>query len=260
MKKLVKKIIYKGTLEVKTGLHIGAEKNTVEIGGIDNPVVRCVLKDRQPYIPGSSLKGKLRSLLQIAQGENNEEQSGSVICQLFGASDKREIVKVNDFENLPELHKKYILENNLNKEIKKDEKLIGYKLLGHRSRLIVRDAYLTEESKEKLKKANEAGFTDMPYTEMKMENRIDRIRGTAEHPRQQERIPAGTTFDVEFIINVYDGDNDNLLKNTFEQAIELLRQDYLGGSGSRGYGQVEIKLNPPVEYKIENGKKDASSN
>jgi CRISPR-associated protein Csm3 len=248
MKKLVKKLIYTGTLEAKTGLHIGAEKNTVEIGGIDNPVVRCVLRDREPYIPGSSLKGKLRALLQIAYGEADEKQKpNSAICQLFGAADGQ--IDKKDFDNLPPDN--YIKKNNLYVDTKNESDSI--KLLGHRSRLIVRDAYLTEESKDQLIKANEAGFTDMPFTELKMENKIDRIRGVAEHPRAQERIPAQTKFDVEFVINIYENDDEQLLKDTFTKAIELLNNDYLGGSGTRGYGQVEIKLNNPLEYKIENG-------
>jgi CRISPR-associated protein Csm3 len=251
MNKLVKKLIYKGTLEAKTGLHIGAEKNTVEIGGLDNPVVRCVLRDREPYIPGSSLKGKLRSLLQIAHGEKDEHQKrDSFICQLFGASDGE--IEKKEFNDLSE--DSYIKKNKLFKlPNDSDRNNTKVKLLGHRSRLIVRDAYLTEESKNQLIKANEAGFTDMPFTELKMENRIDRIRGVAEHPRAQERIPAQTKFDVEFVINIYENDDEQFLKDTFSKAIELLNNDYLGGSGTRGYGQVEIKLNNPLEYKIENG-------
>ncbi|MDW8288347.1 MAG: type III-A CRISPR-associated RAMP protein Csm3, partial [Flammeovirgaceae bacterium] len=88
-------------------------------------------------------------------------------------------------------------------------------------------------------------FTDMPFTEIKAENSINRIKGTAEAPRFFERVPAGAEFELEFIINIFQGDDENKLLQTFENAIKLLENDYLGGSGSRGYGQVRIKLNEP---------------
>lgn len=58
------KIIISGEIEAVTGLHIGSQREVSEIGGIDNPVI----KDPHtglPYIPGSSLKGRLRSLFEI---------------------------------------------------------------------------------------------------------------------------------------------------------------------------------------------------
>ena len=80
----------------------------------------------------------------------------------------------------------------------------------------------------------------MPYTEGKWENVIDRVKGTAEHPRQTERIPAGVAFDVEFIINVWDDDNAAELLDLLQKGINALENDYLGGSGSRGYGQIRF--------------------
>ena len=44
------------------------------------------------------------------------------------------------------------------------------------------------------------------------------------------------------ILNVFEGENEAQLKSTLKQAFKLLQDDYLGGQGSRGYGQVEIKL------------------
>ena len=74
-----------------------------------------------------------------------------------------------------------------------------------------------------------------------MENVVHRVKGTAEHPRQMERVPAGVTFDVEFIINVWDtdGNGEELIK-LLEKGINALENDYLGGSGSRGYGQIKF--------------------
>ena len=80
----------------------------------------------------------------------------------------------------------------------------------------------------------------MPYTEAKWENVIDRVRGKAENPRQTERIPAGVSFNVEFVINVWDTDRDEDLISLLKKGITALENDYIGGSGSRGYGQIKI--------------------
>jgi CRISPR-associated protein Csm3 len=203
MKRLEKKIFITSTMELVTGLRIGDSKENVEIGGVDSPVVRR--KDNyEPYIPGSSLKGKIRSLLELVMGDydNNCQNTGSIICQLFGASENR-----------------------------------NRKLEGQQSKIIIRDAFLTEKSSKKLKASQ---YTDLPFTEVKWENIINREKGTAEHPRQIERIPAGAEFDVEFIINIFEGDEESKLYMLFERGIELLEADYLGGSGTRGYGKVKF--------------------
>jgi CRISPR-associated protein Csm3 len=208
---LFKKIFISGTLELLSGLHIGDSKETVDIGGVDSPVVRR--KDNnQPYIPGSSLKGKMRSLLEITHGQPDTfRQPKHVIGRFFGAIS-------NNSDGIP-------------------------------SRLIVRDASMNEESATKLYKSE---FTDMPYSEIKFENVIDRIRGVAEHPRQIERVPAGTKFDVSFIVNIIAIDAaeaDDLEKSylqLFWSGIRLLEDDYLGGSGSRGYGQIKFDLKESI--------------
>jgi CRISPR-associated protein Csm3 len=211
---LHKKLIYKGKIEILTGLRIGSNKDAVEIGGVDLPVVRR--KDNsEPYIPGSSLKGKLRSLLDIAYGKDDTTSltgEDHWIAQLFGCLKRKSREK------------------------------------GNPSRLIVRDLYLDEESRKLLK---DSSFTDMPYTEIKMENTIDRIEGRALNPRSVERIPAGVSMDYEIIINIVTVDNEDpkTLETNFtrllKEAVSLLNDDYLGGNGSRGYGQVRMVLNEP---------------
>lgn len=196
MEKLIKKIRINTTLTLLTGLHIGGSSENVEIGGIDNAVIKLATKDNQPYIPGSSLKGKMRCLLEQVEGA----------AKVGGNS------KINNF--------------------------FGYANDKKPSKLIVRDSALSKKSAERLKSCNSL---DMPYTEGKWENVIDRIKGTAEHPRQTERIPAGAEFDVEFVINVWDDDNDGKeLLDMLKTGIRLIENDYLGGSGSRGYGQVKF--------------------
>lgn len=111
------------------------------------------------------------------------------------------------------------------------------------SRLIFRDSYLNGESAQKLA---DSKFTDYPYSEVKFENTIDRIKGKADNPRKFERVPAGAFFDFEIILNVWEGEDENSLEKLLREGITLLNNDYLGGCGSRGYGQVEITLDEGV--------------
>ena len=172
--------------------------------------VKIASKDNQPYIPGSSIKGKMRCLLEQMAG--SAKVGGNVkINELFGSADAK--------NPLP-------------------------------SRIIVRDAMLTDDSAKALRDCENL---DMPYTESKYENVINRVNGTAEHPRQTERVPAGAVFNVEFIINVWDSSNVSELWAMFQKGINALENDYLGGSGSRGYGQIKFGALNKVELSDSNG-------
>ena len=201
MKQLVKKIKINTSITLITGLHIGGNSENVEIGGIDNPVVKLASKGDVPYIPGSSIKGKMRCLLEQAAGAPKVGLDAKV-NNLFGITEN----KADNTSNQP-------------------------------SKIIVRDAMLSDDSKKMLLDCDNL---DMPYTENKFENVIDRVKGIAQHPRQTERVPAGAEFDAEFIINVWDNDDEQELMALFEKGIRLLENDYLGGSGSRGYGQIKF--------------------
>lgn len=206
MKQLVKKIKTQTTITLITGLHIGGSKDSVEIGGIDNPVIKLANRNGEPYIPGSSIKGKMRCLLEQMHGAPEVGKDAEVV-RLFGSADTP-------------------------------------------SRLIVRDAMLTPESEKALR---ECSNLDMVYTENKFENMIDRVKGTATNPRQTERVPAGAVFNAEFIINIWDDDDEAELKRLFEKGINAIENDYLGGSGSRGYGQVKFGEMKWVELSEANG-------
>ena len=201
MEKLVKKIKIQTSITLVTGLHIGGSSDNVEIGGIDNPVIKLATRGNEPYIPGSSLKGKMRCLLEQAAGAPKVGMDQKV-NNLFGITESRTL----NTDNKP-------------------------------SKLIVRDAILSKESKEALLACDNL---DMPYTENKWENVIDRTKGVAEHPRQSERVPAGAVFNAEFVLNIWDDDKEDDLLALFEKGIRLLENDYLGGSGSRGYGQIKF--------------------
>lgn len=224
--KLKSKILLEGIITAQTGLHIGGSNVGLSIGGADATVVRNPL-NQEPYIPGSSLKGKLRSLLERLEGKFTKsgitqagpyvEDSDDPICGIFGTT--------------PE---------DIKKEAEKKYGKGGYKPEEHDkpiSRLIVRDCGLTAASLKRLEKIN----SEMPLTEVKTEVVIDRITAAAT-PRQLERVPAGAQFNMRLVLNVYDGDDENALVNKIFQGLCLVQNDYLGGKGSRGSGEVRIEI------------------
>jgi len=215
----------RGTLRCVTGLRIGGSTETIEIGGLDNPIIKHPLTGL-PYVPGSSLKGKMRALLELRLGmidprpEVNGRRNrayGEVhhpggygcggddcpICRIFGSN-------------------------------------AGEGELGP-GRLIVRDAYLTDEWREKVE---ERLLEGEPATEIKYENTINRITAMA-NPRPMERVPAGVEFSLEIGYRVFDtGKGGNVDRDLYQhvlQGLQLVQADTLGSSGSRGYGRVAIE-------------------
>jgi len=205
---LEKKIFIRGQILAKTGLHIGGSSLGMSIGGADSVVIRDPITSR-PYIPGSSLKGKMRSLIEKVTGS------------FYYDEEKKEFLPCKDINNPIGKVFGVSADNNLKSTP---------------TRLIVRDAHL--ENEELLA---EAENTDMLYTEIKTEVTIDRLTSKA-NPRQIERVPAGALFSMELVLNVYQGDNvEELLKTVFD-ALKLVQDDYLGGNGTRGYGKVKITV------------------
>lgn len=211
--KLIGKIYFRGKIKLLTGLHIGGSKADLDIGGIDLGIVKT--PKGAPFIPGSSLKGKLRSLLAKLDGSTGVESDREEIKDIFGSAGD-------------------------------DSKRDGY------TRLLVRDADLDEPNFDLVfgKKEQRADSMETDFTVAKYENRINRLTGTAEHPRQIERVPAGARFNFEMVYDVYDdGKRADHLKR-LRLAMMLLESDYLGGQGSRGYGKVQfVKLVPAADGK-----------
>lgn len=221
--KLEKKIKIYGKIHVKTGLHIGGTDTGIAIGGADNIVARNTF-DKKPYIPGSSIKGKMRSLIEKIEGKVSikpgKDKKGNTVYT-------GEICKLES-EDLVQLFG-FAAENSSVAEKSAP------------TRLLVRDAMLTDESFEKLSNLDQ---TNMYLTELKAENNIDRLTSAAT-PRFFERVTAGTEFNFEFIIDIYnldkEGNREERLIQKLADAMELLEHDYLGGHGSRGYGQIKFK-------------------
>lgn len=208
--------ILEATLVLKTGLHIGAGDSEIHIGGIDNSVIKHPVSG-EPYIPGSSLKGKIRSLLEWKSGAVQEAPLGKHEYDQ-AASDVKTAVK-----HILQLFG--ISGDTQNEAFQKE--------IGH-TRVSFWDCPLKREYAKRLREDN------LPFTEAKSENRINRIAGTAEHPRQTERVPAGAEFAFRLTVKEFDGDGQELL-DTLLQGLKLLEWDSLGGSGSRGYGKIRLQ-------------------
>ncbi|WP_026487325.1 type III-A CRISPR-associated RAMP protein Csm3 [Caldanaerobius polysaccharolyticus] len=223
------KYIITADIVAKTGLHIGSSESSLEIGGVDNSVI----KDAQgrPYIPGSSLKGKMRALMEYAEGLINPD---NLVFTVEKKDNKEESIRIHmcDKVDCPVCNifgRNHGNHNFVNGGPKKIDSVITP------TRLIVRDAYLIEESITKEMKEN----LDLDWTEVKFENNLDRITSNA-NPRQTERVPAGARFEGQFILNVLNDEGTKYLKKLLE-AMELLEDDYLGGQGSRGYGRIAFE-------------------
>ena len=214
--------IIQGKIVCKTGLHIGGSSDAIDIGGSDNVIIRDSVTGN-PYIPGSSLKGKLRFLTEL----NDKDSAQSVIDNEGKPADNPNCIASKLFG------------------ISADEKQTELKFP---TRTIVRDAYPDAETLELWD--NESLISG---AELKYENNINRINSAA-NPRNIERVPKGSKFDFEIVFSVYEDDDENI--SYLLDALRLLEDNYLGGSGSRGFGQIKfenIKLSKrTTEYYKEN--------
>jgi len=225
--RLVKKVLFLGSITAVSGLHIGGSEVGLRIGGADKVVVRNP-QDNAPYIPGSSLKGKMRSLLERAHcapvadgnpkgcdGFVTERSHGPcqcgqcTVCQVFGIAvdQKRQLIQS--------------------------------------SRLLVRDLPLINHEQVK-RMANLA--TD--FTELKTEVAIDRLTSAA-NPRNFERVPAGSKFSLELLLNLFEQDPEEKFVELILEGLRLVAYDALGGQSSRGYGRVRLEINHRLELKAE---------
>ena len=191
------KLLIGVVLTVKTGLHIGDSSDFAPIGAVDSPFIRDPLT-KAPIIPGSSLKGKMRTLLaRVRDGMAalpSPEEDEAVVARLFGISSKTETKP---------------------------------------ARLQFRDAFVKAESRNKFKNLD----TDTYLGEIKAENTINRGTGVA-NPRMIERVPAGMEFDFQLVYNIEDENQMKEDMEVLCRGFRLLQLDYLGGHGSRGYGRI----------------------
>lgn len=213
-------ITFDSIVECTSGTRVGGSDDELAIGGVDLPAIKHPVT-KEPYLPGSSMKGRLRSELEKELGKFGGggsqpcdcAEGDCPVCRLFGphnASKKRDAVTK----------------------------------LGP-TRIIVRDLpwVKTEEKQE-------------PVWENKTENIINRRTGAAEHPRTGERVPSGTQFKFQVTVQFYDEDKNFEFRGkkgaeAFVRAICLAIKGVEGtglgsgvsrGSGQIKFGKVEVKF------------------
>jgi CRISPR-associated protein Csm3 len=189
----------------------------------------------QPYIPGSSIKGKVRSLLEwhlglveMTQGQafghghlksiaHDSAKAAAAIklMQLFGISGGDKLTPV-------------------------EAKELGLGL----TRLSFRDC------NPDLAWVSDIQERNLLMTEVKFENSINRIAGTAESPRNFERVPAGAIFEFTVNVKILENDDQNALLDLLLTGLKLLEMDALGGSGSRGYGRLQFHLQSDLQQRL----------
>lgn len=206
--KISKFIAITGIIHCESGLRIGGTKEgVVEPGGSENTIIRHPITSL-PYIPGSSIKGKMRSLLELDAASGANIDGGKpcgcgtcLVCKVFGSHAMS------------------------NKEI---------------TRILVRDCAITETSESLLRTTQEE--KGLNFAEIKSENIIDRKTGIAANKglRTQERVPAGTEFKMNITLKLFEGDDNDKMVDFVKKGLTLLQKDYLGSSGSRGYGKIKI--------------------
>jgi CRISPR-associated protein Csm3 len=228
--RLLGRVIISGKIVAKTGLHIGGSPGVLAIGNVDLPVIRDERTNR-PYIPGSSLKGKMRSLSEKWTGapsnwpihRGKDDGSGKVEIHVAKTAEDYRKYWVNPIFGVMGDSGEWVTAPN---------------------RLLVRDVLLSDDSVKELLNAH----TDLPFTEVKWEAAIDRVTSAAT-PRQIERVPAGAIFSpMELVFSLYLSGDEQLFGNLLT-AMRLVQDDYLGGHGSRGSGKVEFKgLNVSIRH------------
>ena len=198
---MLTKIQIQGKMIVKTGLHIGGGEAFAAIGAVDSTVVKDPVSCN-PMIPGTSLKGKLRTLLAKTYNENaarKPDEDCELLLRIFGSAKPGNV---------------------------------------RRSRIQISDMFL--ENERALKNKGLQGVT-----EVKFENTINRMTAVA-NPRQIERIVRGAEFGLDIVYNIEEAEKPERMEEAVEdikvlaEGLKLLQYDYLGGSGSRGYGKVEF--------------------
>src|ERR1700758_2522663 len=222
--KLIGKLILEGDITCQTGLHIGAGKGSLEIGGADNPVVKDAFG--LPYIPGSSLRGKIRSLLENAMGLTSPSEL------VYLSKRRGQEVRIHQ-SNRPDDEICLLFGRNPGRMERVEGDAIESRSASP-ARLTVYDAPLEQESITAQMREN----LDDEITEVKSENAIDRITSQA-NPRTLERVPAGARFKVRLVLDVLCED-DKPLAARLAEGLRLLEDDALGGGGSRGSGRIRF--------------------
>ena len=206
------KIIIASKLKVLTGLHIGGSSTFSAIGAVDSPVIRDPLTNK-PIVPGSSLKGKMRTLL----------------VRSFKVARSFPETNLPDFKDDPA-------------EVKRLFGSVKPSII--RSRLQFADAFVCNEEE-----LADVGLTEVKWENYIQRNnavanprQIERVISGVRFAVSMTYEYADESVSVEKAKAELTEDMKNIAK-----AMKLLQMDYLGGHGTRGSGRVsfeEIELQP----------------
>jgi len=248
----------------KTGLLIRSPIAKVTIGGKDTETMiatkKYIVNNKEhyidvPYIPGSSIKGRIRSLLELYMGiplcfdgkilMHRREYPPSKCDSLEYELD--DLFGFPSFQ-LSKLLKDIKEEKDVENKKKKHEYLKKFINIVAPTRLMVEDIFPSNDYVKELLSVNDF-ISKEDFLEEKSENRIDRITSAAD-PRFIMRIKPDIEFEGKMKILIFDVDiqkSDNG-KTRLERYLDLLftgmklvEDTYLGGSGTRGYGKVEFR-------------------
>lgn len=247
-------LFIRGKIEALTGLHIGGSNEKMQIGGVDLVVIRNP-RNNHPYLPGSSIKGKMRHLLEYITGAVNNPFQG----QLGNVSIDKDIVRIfgigaevtemaHDSKSLADERSKAEREKNADKVVSLDYIRDHLKGIGL-PRLIVRDALPDQWT---IDMWNNLG-SDANMTEFKAENTIDRLTSAA-NPRFIERVVEGSKFDFEIVYSAYgqetmtEEDRERITTDVSHilAGLRLMEGSALGKAGTRGYGRVRFHVAAPL--------------
>jgi len=210
-------------LRLKTGLRISAGDSEMNIGGVDSPVLKHPLTD-MPYIPGSSLKGKMRSLLEWKSGAVAQAKGYPL-----GFGDLERATNDAQKKSIEAILKLF----GISGDAKLDEQQA--RQIGP-TRLSFWDCELDEGWRETVAER----IPNFSFTEIKPENSINRITGTSSGLRTFDRVISGAKFGFTLSLKVLGEEEEDFLLSTVKTGLRLIELDSLGGSGSRGYGKVEF--------------------
>ena len=207
--KLKKMIVIGGTMTAVEGIHIGGNNEGTKVGGCDNPVIRNPLTGK-PYIPGSSIKGVMRSTLEKIEDKSRNGKpcgcgnSNCMVCKLFGA--------------------------HMNMQANSGE-----------PRLLVRDMDIDPEFENWL---YESGKDCFDIIEIKASTMVNRSTNTAAGGslRNIERVAAGTKFKCEFVLKIFDGDDEKAMINTIKKLLSSVEVLGIGSKTTAGCGQVKFDI------------------
>lgn len=208
--KMKKLIVIEGTMTAVNGIHIGGNNDGTKVGGCDNPVIRNPLTN-EPYIPGSSIKGVMRSTMEKYMDKHNNGKpcgcgdANCIVCKLFGA--------------------------HMNTRARSGE-----------PRLMIRDMGIDEAFKKDMMDSG-IGFNDI--IEIKASTMVDRSTNTAANGslRNVERVAAGTKFKCEFVLKIFEGDNEKELMDAIKKNIETISILGIGAKTTSGSGQIKFDIN-----------------